>query len=152
MALITCPYCQHEISEFCGNCPHCGIPIPAPNNPNPETQSEAGAAVVETKSVPNTPKRKLVLSFLSANLWNLLGIIVGLVCIVTGIVIASDVTGSPEYATFGGDFYTYTYKGIRSAVGAIGDLTEALGYTVSLIGAIAVCSFGTRIRRKKDAD
>lgn len=152
MALIHCPYCQHEISEFCGNCPHCGIPISAPNNPSPETQSEGETAVIEPKSESNVPKEKPILSFLVANIWNLLGIIVGLVCVVTGIVIAADATGLPEYATFGGDFYTYTYKGIRSAVGAIGNLTEALGYTVSLIGAIAVCSFGTRIRRKKDKD
>ena len=50
--------------------------------------------------------------------WDLIGIALGIVLILVGIVFAANPpdtysTDSADYASFGGDFYTYQYKATR---------------------------------------
>lgn len=53
-------------------------------------------------------------------IWNFLGMAIGLALIIAGIVLMSNPpesagTRDTDYATFGGDFYTYEYDATRSA-------------------------------------
>ena len=52
--------------------------------------------------------------------WDLIGVILGIVILIAGIAFMksppeSYSTTSTDYATFGGDFYTYEYKATRAA-------------------------------------
>lgn len=53
-------------------------------------------------------------------IWNLIGMLVGLAILIRGIAFAANPpksysTDSADYATFGGDFYTYEYDATRVA-------------------------------------
>ncbi len=56
----------------------------------------------------------------SMKFWNLIGIIVGIAIIITGVVVmknppSSSSTQSSELVSFGGDYYTYQYSATRNA-------------------------------------
>lgn len=69
--------------------------------------------------------------------WNLIGCILGIVVIIAGIYFAASPadsysTSSVRDASFGGDFYTYVYDGVRTAV----DNTAVTANNIRELGAM----------------
>ena len=93
-------------------------------------------------------------------IWNLMGLILGVLLIITGIVFAtnppdSHSTDTAEYASFGADFYTYQYKATRNAASNaaataynVRELGEAeakyVGFLFIAAGALTVVSYGKK--------
>lgn len=91
-------------------------------------------------------------------IWNFLGMAIGLALIIAGIVLmsnppASSGTRDTDYATFGGDFYTYEYDATRSvarnaeatAVNVIrlGEfIAKATGIAMMAAGALVIVHYG----------
>lgn len=92
--------------------------------------------------------------------WDLIGMILGLVILIAGIVFAatppeSYSTDTAEYASFGGDFYTYEYDATRiaaknTAVTAnnLREMGEAMakyfGFLFMAAGALTTVSYGKK--------
>lgn len=91
-------------------------------------------------------------------IWNFLGMAIGLALIIAGIVLmsnppASSGTRDTDYATFGGDFYTYEYDATRSAarnaeatavnVIRVGKfIAKATGIAMMAAGALVMVHYG----------
>lgn len=89
--------------------------------------------------------------------FSLIGMIVGVAIIVLGIVVLSlDIGGGYlESTSFGGDFYTYSYRATRTAANNVGDLISAfkigVGFLLISIGATDICVFGCKMAEAKES-
>ena len=93
-----------------------------------EVCSSNGVEVEIDKAKPEIEKEK--------NNWNVFGIVGGAIGIIFGFVLFF-YSSSLEFATFGGDFYSYTYLGIYKIFKAV-----CLGLGgISLTGGIAILSY-----------
>ncbi len=91
-----------------------------------------------------------------------LGIVVGVLMIVFGLHTASEsrFLGETTYKVeFGGDFYTEIYSVTKDAVedinklgDVIAEIEKAFGYFVSLLGAMIICLFGSKLCEKKEVN
>lgn len=138
MALIKCPKCENEISDQCGVCPHCGEIITRSEVTKAET-SDFGKTAAEASSSQQGENKK------KKSPWTIIGMGIGIIAIVVGMIIVFLSSKTLDYASFGGDFYTYTYRGIRAVEGAICTLTKAVGALIAVIGAVSVCTFGSKL-------
>ena len=93
-------------------------------------------------------------------IWNLIGMLVGLAILICGIVFAANPpesysTDSTDYATFGGDFYTYEYDATRIAarnaavtannIRELGKfLAHGLGAVLIAAGALTFVCYGKK--------
>lgn len=98
---------------------------------------------------------------LNEKTWNMAGIILGIIIIITGIVImATPATRywphATEDVTFGADFYTYQYevtaiaaRNVSAAANNIGELSEKLtlynGLAFMVAGALVVINYGKKL-------
>lgn len=96
--------------------------------------------------------------FKSRKFWNLIGMAIGAALSVAGIVFMANPpefssTRSTDYATFGGDFYTYEYDATRAAavnaastannVQKLGEVVvRAAGIAMMAAGALTVVYYG----------
>lgn len=92
--------------------------------------------------------------------WDLIGMVLGLVILIAGIVFAATPpqaysTDSTDYASFGGDFYTYQYKATRVVAGNtavtannLREIGEAqakyFGVLFMAAGALTMVSYGKK--------
>ena len=74
----------------------------------------------------------------------LLGMIFGIVMIILGFV-AKDMGSYAEYATFGGDFYTYSYRASRYAANNLIDVIDAIGLVIISMGLFDIAFFGCKL-------
>ena len=84
--------------------------------------------------------------------WNILGIVFGVLAIVFGIIILTQDTGyHPDSASFGGDFYTYSYKATRAAALNIDALLKVVklsfGFLMFVLGGADICYFGQKCEK-----
>lgn len=84
------------------------------------------------------------------NMLSCIGILCGIVILIFGIVMLSqDVASRSEYASFGGDFYTYSYSATRTAANNIADLcdlfTKGIGFLLLSIGLTDICLFAGKL-------
>ncbi len=139
------------------NCKNCGAALPEDS----KFCTVCGASVDETEPVVTVASNQIptapVNSTKSAKKIKkkggaacLLGVLVGLVCVIAGLITLFSAESSLSYASFGGDFYTYTYRGIR-AVEEIMVLNVRLGGgLLAAFGAFVSCYFLTRRAERKD--
>ena len=114
-----------EDSVFCVNC---GAKVSSPTHCDPIShRSQTPEAPV---SVPTANKEGAALSR-----QKLISLIVGSVLIVIGLtrVFAAGTTISSS--SFGGDFYTYTYRGIVAISEQLASIQASLGWVIVAIGA-----------------
>jgi hypothetical protein len=91
-------------------------------------------------------------------LWNWFGMAIGIAFVIAGIIFAKNPpesysTWNPDYATFGGDFYTYEYDATRTAalnagtiasnIRELGEfLAKAIGTAMISVGALVIVHYG----------
>ena len=84
-------------------------------------------------------------------IFSYVGIAVGLAVVIMGFVVLGLETGNTyiESASFGGDFYTYSYSATRIAAQNVGYLAEIVGKGIAFlliaIGATDICVFGFKL-------
>ena len=76
-----------------------------------------------------------------------IGVFFGIAMIVMGIK-ALDFGVYAEYASFGGDFYTYSYEATRYAANNLVQLIEAVGYLIISFGLFDVAYFAGKLCEK----
>lgn len=81
------------------------------------------------------------------SIWSLIGLIVGIIFIIVGFKISGSAETSLAYATFGADFYTYTYRGLRAVESALVDATKAISNLIIVVGAFMSCYFGKNLKK-----
>lgn len=77
------------------------------------------------------------------NIFSVVGVVAGIIAIILGIVVAN----SGDYAdtaSFGGDFYTYSYKATRYSANNILEVIKALGYLLISFGLFDISYFGNK--------
>ena len=87
------------------------------------------------------------------NVFSLVGMVAGLMLVIVGFTMGTDLNGPIEIKTvYGGDAYTgiqnaaaATSQGVSAVVDDLNALNGHFGMFVSLVGVLAICLFGTRM-------
>ena len=123
------------------NCPKCGAPMDADATfcvvcgsqiKTPDTSS----TVIKAESQPqDKPASYTQAKGSSLSTRNIIGLVIGTLLIVIGFIriFTAGTTISPT--SFGGDFYTYTYKGIVAVSEILASIEVSLGWVIIAIGA-----------------
>lgn len=69
MALISCPECQHQMSDKAPTCPHCGAPMAAPSSPVQPPPSAPPAAKNESKKKTSPATWVVLLLIIAGAVW-----------------------------------------------------------------------------------
>lgn len=143
---MFCKNCGTTLSPDSEFCTTCGTPVvkeapvapvapvaPAVNPMEAAKEKLTGVIPEVTKNV-KAPKKK-------GNLACTLGVVFGILAIIGGIILMTSAGSSLSYASFGGDFYTYTYRGIRSIELLLITMVQGVGGLMSAFGAFMTCFF-----------
>ena len=129
---MYCENCDAEMRENETKCSVCG----AVNEP-PCNESETSTPIpVSSSSVTK-----------NFSIWSLIGLIAGIIFIIVGFSVSGSAEANLDYASFGGDFYTYAYRGLRAAESAIVDVTKEIGSLIVAVGAFMSCYFGKNLKK-----
>ena len=134
MSTIICPVCGTDVEQGSSFCEKCGSPISPPAAPKdlPARDMEVRSA----KSVNTASWMPDYVRFIDP--------IIGIVFIIIGITRITSAGTSIYSTSFGGDFYTYTYKGIVAITELLARIDVTLGWILIAIGA----SIFTRVFRR----
>ena len=137
-----CPKCGAELDEDSRFCVSCGANIEEssyekPLNSVSRNHSTDYRQSFDTNSVaPPIDKKNNVIG-------NIISIIVSLALIAIGVIRIVTAGTSISSTSFGGDFYTYTYKGIVAISEILSSVEVTLGWVIIAIGA----SIGVKVFR-----
>ena len=106
---------------------------------------EAASAPRETPSgsVPPAPADKRGAALIAS----ILGLVIGTVCLLYGLAAFFGASVSLSSTSFGGDFYTYTYRGIVAIAQSQADQTKLLAMLCVGLGCFMDCHFLQQLRR-----
>lgn len=114
----VCAYCGAVLEEGADKCPRCGAAVR--ENQQTPVPAEAPAAVSTYR--PETWKK-------------VVGFCVGTVLIIVGFVMMSKGESGISRTSFGGDFYTYAYRGIVEISQQLEVIQTTLSWLLVAIGA-----------------
>lgn len=137
---MNCKNCGTVLAPDAEFCTTCGTPVEkvAPDAPaapavNPVEAAKEKLAGFIPANIP-TPKKK-------GGLANTLGVIFGILAMIGGLIIMFGASTNLSYASFGGDFYTYAYRGIRAIEEVLVVICQGIGGLLSAFGAFMTCYF-----------
>lgn len=123
---MVCKKCGAVLDEDSMFCISCGakieeeteqaIPVCDPVHPVP-------TAPVATEEKAKKSKEKII------------GLIVGTILIIIGLTRVLSAGTTISSTSFGGDFYTYTYRGIVAITEQLASIQSSLGWVIVAIGA-----------------
>lgn len=122
---MECKNCGAPLEEDAVFCVNCGTKVERET-----VQPEAAPAAARKAALPNIDWKKLKMP---SN--KIIGLIVGTVLVVIGLIEVLSVGTSISSTSFGGDFYTYTYRGIVAISNQLASIQAALGWVIVAIGA-----------------
>ncbi len=158
---MVCPKCASPIEADALFCINCGEKVvrEAAEQPVKENKLTAVLSALRAK----LPSSECVISVLKKiaaffrkllrlrNIPALLGIVAGLIFLRAGLLIAMTADTTLSTASFGADFYTYAYRGLRAAEDALIGIQKACGGVMAAIGAFTGCFFLCKLCDGKDA-
>ena len=125
---MVCKKCGAALEKDALFCTSCGTKVE--NEPkqvalaSEPVVAETIAAAPATENV--TPKKSK---------GKLIGLIVGTLLIIIGLTRVLSAGTSISSTSFGGDFYTYTYRGIVAITEQLASIQASLGWVIVAIGA-----------------
>ena len=123
---MNCPKCGALLEEHSKVCTSCGANL----EPNQEVEK------IESSNFPNGEEHKVEKGSKIAKISSKkIGLIVGTVLIIIGFIRIFSAGTSISSTSFGGDFYTYTYRGIVAISEILASIEVTLGWVVVAIGA-----------------
>ena len=152
---MICPKCHAAVPDDSDFCPSCGAPISSPPPGSDENaQTPPLPAEEEIIPAPPAPKKKDPLSGIPAFSFqaDYIGAIIGVVCIIIGLVFFATTASSVHSTSFGADFYTYTYQGIVAVVEVGVKLIKLLSLMLILAGALVDCHYVQKILKKRQKE
>jgi len=126
----VCKNCGTEFPEEATFCVGCGMAAEECAEPAEETPAEKSLGVFE-----------------KFNVSALIGMAAGLVVIVIGIIMLCTASDDLSHASFGADFYTYTYRGIRAVAEQTGKLIRTVSVLVMAFGSFMECYFLGKLKK-----
>ncbi len=125
---MLCKNCQNEIASDALFCTNCGTPVE-------RTSENVMLSTVENSMNENKAKKKSL---------NRVASVTGIVFMVLGIVFFCMSFSTLHVTSFGGDFYTYTYKGL-CAISSLLSLLAKIGSCILFgLGLSMTCYFGEK--------
>lgn len=118
---MECKNCGAPLEEDAVFCVNCGAKVER-ETVQPATAQKAALPRIDCKKL-KMPSNKII------------GLIVGTVLIVIGLIQVLSAGTSISSTSFGGDFYTYTYRGIVAISKQLASIQATLGWVVVAIGA-----------------
>lgn len=133
---MHCKNCGAALAPDAEFCTACGTHVEkvAPVVNPMDAAKEKLASVIPT-NIPAPKKGK------KGNLACTLGIVFGILAMIGGLIIMAGASSSLSYASFGGDFYTYAYRGIRAIEQTLCVVVQGIGGLLSAFGAFMTCYF-----------
>ena len=148
----VCSQCGNSEPEGNSFCSKCGSPLsavtqveqdtvpPAYTQPNPVENN----AVSYTNIIPKANKKPI-----GAIIFDILGLISGVISVILGFVISGYTAGNLEtFTSYGGDAYTGIQNAAAQTANNVMYLTKVIkfGFTVLLIvlGIVSICYFGSK--------
>lgn len=123
---MLCEKCRKNIPDDSLFCPECGAET---SQKKAEDMKKALGNVIESPKTVMKTKGSIFYNF---------GLVVGTGCILAGLIFFF--TGCPiESTSFGGDFYTYTYKGIVAIAELMTTLIKAVALLLIAMGTFLDC-------------
>ena len=138
---MKCPKCEVQLEDNAKFCVSCGanldnieetIQIDQDPSEVKENEIQKDIGITDKRTSKSVQNHKV----------NLVGMIVGTLFIVIGAIRIFSAGTSISPTSFGGDFYTYTYRGIVAISEILASIEVSLGWIIVAIGAaIDVRSF-----------
>lgn len=114
----VCAYCGAVLEEGADKCPRCGT------------------AVHENQQTPVPAMTPAIVSTYRPEMWKkVVGFCVGTLLIIMGFVMMSKGESGISRTSFGGDFYTYAYRGIVEISQQLEAIQTTLSWLLVAIGA-----------------
>ena len=133
----ACPTCGREVSEASKFCPFCRAEIAAEKNRRqaeaPECAAQGGIEKAPSSRGTNGPEIAI-------------GIAAGAILAVFGAVTFFSSAVGCESTSFGGDAYTYIYRGIVASAMTLHRICQAVGMSMMCGGVAIACAFVAKIR------
>lgn len=135
---MKCIYCQAELEENALFCENCGKPVGAQEIPE-EAPAQQEAAAAETSPIEaapvteNTPVTEPAAE--KKGLYQPVSLLVGTALIVIGLIRLFTSGVTINSASFGADFYTYTYQGIVACAEMLGKVNATVAWLIVAVGA-----------------
>lgn len=132
---MICKFCSAEIDDDLNFCSVCGKSLKedtenqeSPTVEKEETITEKASDVIV--NVKEHQKRRI-------SVVSLIQLLCGLVFVFVGVISITNSDVSISSASFGADFYTYCYRGIRNCAELLSDISASMGCIITAFG----CNF-----------
>lgn len=131
---MECKKCGVHLDDDAMFCVNCGTKVEAP------VEAEQAAPVQEPVTTPATQPTFVMPAVVSKPKINLpkeklIGLVIGSVLIIIGLIRVMSAGTSISSTSFGGDFYTYAYRGIVAISQQLAEIEASLGWVIVAIGA-----------------
>ena len=130
---MICPKCNEMLPDDSTFCTKCGAAIETP-----------AAADVTAPQIPPMDFSAFPPVKIKKNKMPLIGMILGAVFILWGLIGLLGTQCGVSPTSFGGDFYTFCYRGIVEAAELVAVAAKAIYTLVMAFGAFMVCYFGNK--------
>lgn len=147
---MECKYCAspiHEGSKFCVNCgkslveEEISLAAETPVNVEADVKKEVIPENIPPVVAPKKKKRKIRTAHIE--------IIAGVVIVVIGILRLLDSGVSISSTSFGGDFYTYSYRGIVNCVNLLSQINGTAAWIVIALGIMIIFDGLKSLKRRR---
>lgn len=129
---MNCPKCGAALDGDSKFCVSCGANIDSfeeasnASSVRHENSNYSGNMAAAESGTPESKVRRKV---------DLIGLIIGTIFIIIGIFRITSAGTSISPTSFGGDFYTYTYRGIVAISEILTSIEVSVGWVIVAIGA-----------------
>lgn len=148
--MINCPSCGKEVAVTSRFCPFCRALLASETPGAPEAPAEGGAAKADSATnEPNVEKivvaiKKATTSEKSVRWTSVFGVLAGVVMLCFGVYAFFTASVGCDSTSFGGDAYTYIYKGIVATAKTLYLICRCLGMALMCGGVAIACHFASR--------
>jgi len=145
--MAKCTKCGAELMEGSKFCVGCGLPVNEMENyvpaqdptPAEETAKSFDAEAAAEKAKEAAEKAKIAAGAAAKKLKKLpadtLALAVGTLLIIVGLIQLMGGDSTISSTSFGGDFYTYTYRGIVAIAELLSHLNKSVSWLIIGLGA-----------------